>query len=207
MKLVVIADAEMQKEFESKGIAEGIEVHFETSVQNVNLPADAYFYLLSESSLPADLMWITEAKAPVFVNAVVTTLNNLPKHAIRINAWPGFIQRPLVEICASEENKKASTGILNAMNWNFKLVPDVQGFIAGRVISMIINEAYFALGDDVSTKENIDVAMRLGTNYPLGPFEWGVKVGLENIYYLLKSLSETDIRYSPAPLLTKETSL
>ena len=49
--------------------------------------------------------------------------------------------------------------------------PDIPGFISARVVSMIINEAYFALEEEVSSKEEIDTAMKLGTNYPYGPFD------------------------------------
>ena len=42
---------------------------------------------------------------------------------------------------------------------------------------MIINEAFLALQEGVSTKEEINTAMKLGTNYPLGPFEWVEKIG------------------------------
>ena len=69
---------------------------------------------------------------------------------------------------------------------------------------MIINEAYFGLGDDLSTKAGIDTAMKLGTNYPYGPFEWCEKIGTEKIYSLLKKLEATNSRYTPAPLLAKE---
>jgi 3-hydroxybutyryl-CoA dehydrogenase len=69
---------------------------------------------------------------------------------------------------------------------------------------MIINEAYFALGDGVSTKEEIDIAMRLGTNYPYGPFELVQKIGLNNIHGLLKKLKEQSTRYNIAPALEKE---
>ena len=43
---------------------------------------------------------------------------------------------------------------------------------------MIINEAYFTWEAGTSTKEEIDIAMKLGTGYPYGPFEWGEKIGL-----------------------------
>ena len=69
---------------------------------------------------------------------------------------------------------------------------------------MIINEAYFAIGEDVSSKNEIDLAMKLGTNYPYGPFEWAKKIGLHNIYYLLKTLSNNDNRYIPAKALKQE---
>jgi 3-hydroxybutyryl-CoA dehydrogenase len=78
--------------------------------------------------------------------------------------------------------------------------------VSGKIISMIVNEAYFALEDEVSTKEEIDIAMKSGTNYPYGPFEWSKKIGLNNIYTLLQKLSTTDKRYTPSSLLIKEAA-
>ena len=69
---------------------------------------------------------------------------------------------------------------------------------------MIINEAYFALGEGVSSKEEIDTAMKLGTNYPMGPFEWGINIGLKNVSGLLSALAEINPRYTPAELLKQE---
>jgi 3-hydroxybutyryl-CoA dehydrogenase len=204
MKIIVIANVEMQKEFESKGIPEGIEIHFETSLSTTPPVGDAYFYLLDEVELKDSTDWIDQTNAPVFVNAVTSTLDSLPSNTIRINAWPGFIQRPLVEICTSKENASSSNKILTALSWNYEIVPDVIGMVAPKIISMIINEAYFALGDDVSNKEAIDTAMKLGTNYPYGPFEWSEIIGLNKIHDLLSTLSKTELRYLPAPFLIKD---
>jgi 3-hydroxybutyryl-CoA dehydrogenase len=76
--------------------------------------------------------------------------------------------------------------------------------ITPRTIAMIINEAYFALEEEISSKEQIDIAMKLGTNYPYGPFEWAEKIGLKKIYNLLTQLYQTDKRYIPAPFMKKE---
>ena len=80
--------------------------------------------------------------------------------------------------------------------------PDDQ--ISLRIISMIVNEAYFALGDEISTKAEIDIAMKLGTNYPYGPFEWSQRIGLKKIFALLQNLGGGDERYEIAPLLKYE---
>ena len=81
---------------------------------------------------------------------------------------------------------------------------DKPGLVSARIISMIINEAYFAFEQKVSTKEEIDTALKLGTNYPMGPFEWSRKIGLSEIRRLLEKLSLEDARYTPAPLLKTE---
>ena len=65
---------------------------------------------------------------------------------------------------------------------------------------------FFALEEKVSTEEEIDVAMKTGTNYPYGPFEWSKKIGLRDIYSLLTALSKEQNRYQPSVLL-KQTVL
>jgi 3-hydroxybutyryl-CoA dehydrogenase len=68
---------------------------------------------------------------------------------------------------------------------------------------MIINEAAFALMEGVASAEDIDTAMKLGTNYPLGPLEWADRIGLDQVLAVLEGLQAEygDDRYRPAPLL------
>jgi 3-hydroxybutyryl-CoA dehydrogenase len=68
----------------------------------------------------------------------------------------------------------------------------------------MINEAYFTWESKVSTKDQIDIAMKLGTNYPLGPFEWARHIGLGRITGLLRSLSRTNPGYTPCEALVHE---
>lgn len=85
-------------------------------------------------------------------------------------------------------------------------VNDRVGMISMRIISLIINEAYLVLQEGTSTKEDIDTAMRLGTNYPYGPIEWSEKIGIELIYNILKSMYDEfgDDRYRITPLLKEK---
>lgn len=71
------------------------------------------------------------------------------------------------------------------------------GFHYPRVIAMIINEAYFALEENLASPESIDLAMKNGVGYPLGPLEWGEKIGLHYIIELLFEYAEIteDPRY------------
>ncbi len=124
-----------------------------------------------------------------------------PLNFVRVNGWPGFLSRTIFEIVSSEGNIPAVQKIFDFLGWKFKLVPDVPGMVSARIISMIINEAFYALSDNVSSKQEIDVAMQLGTNYPFGPFEWADQIGVNNVLKLLDKLTETDRRYTPAPLL------
>jgi 3-hydroxybutyryl-CoA dehydrogenase len=201
MRIVVNADAQQKEEFLSKGVPADVTVSWSSGA--TAMPgADAYFDLLFEDDGPA-FREITGK--PVFVNAVISTCQTLPANYIRINAWSGFLQRACIELAVADRAALVDIDpILNAIGWKYQPVPDTPGMIAPRVIAMIINEAYFGLGEGISSKAAIDTAMKLGTNYPYGPFEWSEKIGLQKISRLLKKLHETDSRYTVAPALEKD---
>ena len=68
---------------------------------------------------------------------------------------------------------------------------------------MIINEACYTLQEGTATMSDIDISMKLGTNYPFGPFEWADKIGIKNVYEILENLynDTKDERYKICPLL------
>jgi 3-hydroxybutyryl-CoA dehydrogenase len=204
VQIVVRASKGQKEEWQSKTAATNAVVMFVGadedifSIQN----ADVYFDLLLEKNSTG----ITNNGKVVFVHAVNELLPELPANYIRINAWNGFFKRDIIEIVASEKNKTIVAEIMEQLKWKYIFVADIRGMIAARTICMIINEAYYALDDGVSTKEEIDTAMKLGTNYPYGPFEWSKKIGLNNVYSLLKSLFAEDDRYIMAPYLEQEAT-
>jgi 3-hydroxybutyryl-CoA dehydrogenase len=77
--------------------------------------------------------------------------------------------------------------------------------IAARVLATIVNEAASAVADGVASPEAVDTAMRLGTNYPSGPLEWGERIGLDHVLHTLDALhaSVPDGRYRVVPLLRR----
>lgn len=159
--------------------------------------ADAYFNLMDDSYT----MDYTNLDKPIFINSIVYSLEYLQTkpNVLRLNGWAGFIEKNIWEIAGSPTAQVES--ILHAFKKNFIVVPDTIGLVSPIVIAMIINEAYLAFEDGVSTKEDIDIAMKLGTAYPFGPFEWGDKIGLKHITQLLLKLSEQNERYLPAKSL------
>lgn len=201
MRILIIADKDQQEELLLKKTENPNELFFKSTfpVEEIN-KWDAFF-ILNGSWHSIDFK--ETGSKPVFINAVTETLSelNLPENISRINAWPGFIQRLSWEIVSKDRSPVEN--IFTHFGRKPIFVKDEPGLVAARVISMIINEAFFALGEGISSRQEIDLAMKLGTNYPSGPFEWFEKIGVENICKLLNKLSEKDSRYDPAPALKK----
>lgn len=201
MQVLVSGDLQQRAAFSAKGLPDGVEVCF--FAEGMDLPVADVFFDLSYEEKGASFPAITEQ--PVFVNAVIATAASLPPNAIRINAWSGFFERNHIEIAsAGGQWMEKAEAILRQFNWSYTIAPDIPGMIAPRVIAMIINEAYFGLGDEISTRQEIDTAMKLGTNYPYGPFEWCEKIGSKKVCALLNRLKEENSLYAPAPLLITE---
>ena len=167
--------------------------------------ADAYIDLQFEPSAARISALKKCLPATVIIHSVEHTLASLGVPFVRVNAWAGFLERPLIECAiAAPGNEGKIENTCSILKRERVIVPDEPGFISARILAMIINEAYFALAEAVSSRRDIDLAMRTGTNYPYGPFEWGDKIGLKKIVALLSELAVTDSRYQPCGLLLAE---
>ena len=120
---------------------------------------------------------------------------------------PSYVQRSMVE--AGELGRKSGRGFYDyagdggARNSG----EEPTGDVALRLISCIVNEAFLALSEGVATAQDIDRAMKLGANYPKGPFEWADEIGPDRILDTLDSLRTTHgDAYLAAPSLRKRTT-
>jgi 3-hydroxybutyryl-CoA dehydrogenase len=197
MRIFINANEEQEEEIKSKGYCKDAEIVFGRSLPQVSeyKNIDAFFIF---DKKPSEINFQEFDEKPVFINSVVETLAQLqlPANVSRVNGWPGFLQRKIWEVAS--ENKELSKKIFDALDWEIIFIKDEPGLVAARVIAMIINEAFYAFKENVSTKKEIDLAMKLGTNYPFGPFEWAEKIGIQNVFDLLKKLSEKEERYIPS---------
>jgi 3-hydroxybutyryl-CoA dehydrogenase len=91
-------------------------------------------------------------------------------------------------------------GLFQALGKNVSVVGDAPGMIVARTVARIVDLAHDAVAKGVATEEDIDTAMRLGVNYPLGPFEWSRRLGRSWAYDLLDDLHLRDPsgRYAPS---------
>ncbi|MEP7146248.1 MAG: 3-hydroxyacyl-CoA dehydrogenase family protein, partial [bacterium] len=124
--------------------------------------------------------------------------------------YPGFSDVKGVELSrtkfTSQENYEKVKILFESCGKNVYSVTDRPGMISLRIVTMIINEAYLVLQEGTSNKEDIDTAMKLGTNYPYGPIEWSERLGVDLVYNILKTMSDEfgDDRYRITPLLKEK---
>jgi 3-hydroxybutyryl-CoA dehydrogenase len=157
----------------------------------------------------------TDKPVTVFLNACKISLselahsvnNNMQCSIFGFNGMPTLFDRPILEASvlksADVNNLKA---ICERLKTEYLLVDDRVGLVTPRVIGMIINEAYYTVQEGTASRTDIDMAMKLGTNYPYGPFEWCRQIGIKHVYELLDAVYEDtkDERYKICPLLKKE---
>lgn len=153
--------------------------------------------------------YLKSSKTPVLLGSVIQTLKEFQDIQVpiaRFNHWPTFIDRNCIEYSTINYTQQFEE-IFRKLNCQSFQTNDIPGFVSAKTMSMIINEAYFALQDEVSSKEEIDTAMKLGTNYPYGPFEWAAKIGEDKIVQLLLKLAESDPCYNPAKSLINKSEI
>lgn len=130
-----------------------------------------------------------------------------PERVVGFTALPPLTHGTPVELAAPLSGDahllEAIRDRLEAIGLRPEIVRDAVGMVLPRILCMLINEAAFAVMEGVATPEDIDTAMKLGTNYPRGPLEWGDLLGLDLVVAVLDALEEEHRSgaYRAAPLL------
>ena len=116
---------------------------------------------------------------------------------------------PLVELVkgqhTSQETMEAAVALCDRLEKTAVESADRPGFIANRILMPMINEAIYALMDNVGTAEAIDTVMKLGMKHPMGPLALADLIGLDVCLDIMQVLHEGfgDDKYQPCPLLRK----
>lgn len=208
MQIVILCSKAQKEELMLSGALSTAELIWVSDLHQISKyrSASAVIDLLFKNDVERIKALSQFKEVPVIINSVSDTLGEINNSFVRIAGWNTFLDSSLVEGCCLDETiKSKAEEAMAQLGKRLQWLPDTPGFITARVVSMIINEAYLALEEGVSTPAEIDTAMKLGTAYPYGPIEWGAKIGLQHVVNLLNKLSVVQPRYAPAPLLVQET--
>ncbi|WP_414491243.1 3-hydroxyacyl-CoA dehydrogenase [Sutcliffiella horikoshii] len=155
-------------------------------------PSDCYFASNTSTMSPTE----------------IGSFTSRPEKVIAMHFFNPVHKMKLVEIVRGLETSDETAEFIRAaaekMGKETVVVNEFPGFVTSRISALVGNEAFYMLQEGVGTPEEIDKAIKLGLNYPMGPFELGDLVGLDtrlnNLKYLHEKLGE---KYRPAPLLEK----
>jgi len=132
-----------------------------------------------------------------------------PARVVGFATFHPLANRNVIELArgldTGEEAFRAAETLVRGLGKENAEVKDAPGLVFPRILSLIINEAARSLDEGIATAEEIDIALRLGTNYPQGPLRWADEIGLDEVLAVIEGLQEEtgDDRYRPAPLLKK----
>jgi len=117
------------------------------------------------------------------------TLGKPSCQLIGINQIPFFLNKPAIE-CTSLDfsHRTLAADFFSTFNIPILWSQDSPGMVSARVVCMIINEACFLIGEGTANEEDLNVAMKLGVNYPGGPMEWLHEIGVQRVTDILSAL-------------------
>ena len=138
----------------------------------------------------------------------IASVTYRPKKCVGMHFFNPVHKMKLLEIVRAletdEQTLLAAAQVGRRMDKEVVVIRESPGFITSRVNAMIGNEAFYMLQEGVASASDIDKALKLGLNHPMGPFELVDMVGLDTrlhiLEYLHRSLGE---KYRPAPLLVQ----
>jgi len=136
----------------------------------------------------------------------IASYTKRPERVIAMHFFNPVHKMPLVEIIrgleTADETAEVARKVSEQMGKETVVVNEFPGFVTSRISTLVGNEAFYMLQEGIGTPEDIDKAIKLGLNFPMGPFELVDLVGLDarlnNLKYLHEKLGE---KYRPAPLL------
>jgi 3-hydroxybutyryl-CoA dehydrogenase len=138
----------------------------------------------------------------------IAAVTNRPRKCIGMHFFNPVHKMKLVEIIKALETDgetvRITQEVSKCMGKEIVTIKESPGFITSRINAMIGNEAFYMLQEGVASAKDIDTALKLGLNHPMGPFEMVDLVGLDTrlsiLEYLHKSLGE---KYKPCPLMVQ----
>lgn len=207
MHLVLISPLPVTDLFGKEFPFAGVDCKTRKEFLSEDLNIADYIIDLTIEEYPNQISQYRSTTIPVLIGSVVFTLNELKIDShlpiARFNHWPTFINRNCIEFAVKENQAERFQQLFQTLNIPSFITADEPGFVSARTVSMIVNEAFLAREEAVSTESEIDTAMKLGTSYPMGPFEWCDKIGTDRIVRLLHKLAEKDNRYQPPSFFTE----
>jgi 3-hydroxybutyryl-CoA dehydrogenase len=181
----------------------GVDIIIEASKEDLEIKKEV-FSELSRVCKPTTIFATNSSSLSIDALAEVT---DRPEQFIGLHFFNPVHRMDLVEVVIGTQTSDATKEFAITLAQDLKkqpiIVKNSPGFIANRLLLPQINEAIRLLGDGIASKEDIDSAVKLGLNHPMGPFELADFIGLDTCLSILEVLHAGlgDDYFEPAPLL------
>ena len=183
----------------------GAQLVIEAATENVALKY-RIFESLSEVAAPGAILASNTSSISITAIAAHT---DRPEAVVGMHFMNPVPVMKLVELirglATTDETYEAVEAVAKHMGKTTVLGRDMPGFIVNRVLMPYINEAVQALYEGIGSVEDIDIAMKLGTNVPMGPLTLADFIGLDTCLAIMEVLHSGmgESKYRPCPLLRK----
>ncbi len=157
------------------------------------------------ASINADCILATNTSSISITQLAAAT--DRPEKVVGLHFMNPVPVMQLVEVirglATSDATFEAMINLTSKLNKTMVVSKDYPGFIVNRILMPMINEAIYALYEGIATAEDIDIAMKLGTNQPMGPLALADLIGLDTCLSIMQVLHHgfSDSKYRPCPLL------
>jgi 3-hydroxybutyryl-CoA dehydrogenase len=191
----------MEEQYEHLQRIENDELLDELSPEST-IVIDAGNGAADRGEVVAELDSLLSAESVFFVDAYATDLGACarrlrhPERLVGYGLLGSLEGQRAIEIVDSEavsdDALELAQELFAALGKGVVLVEDVPGLFLGRTVGSIVNEAIVAVAEQVVSADDVDVAMRLGANYPIGPIAWGREIGGTRLARILKRLAAAE---------------
>lgn len=186
---------------------EGCELVVEAATENIDLK----FRIFEDLSKKTPTSTLLASNTSSISITAIGAKTDRPEKVIGMHFMNPVPVMKLVEIIRGLATTDETYAIVNATaermgKTTVLSAKDMPGFIVNRVLMPYINEAVYALYEGIASVEDIDTAMKLGTNVPMGPLTLADFIGLDTCLAIMHVLHDGmggDSKYRPCPLLTK----